>query len=276
VRRSLPAAAHAALPSIVGAPLLPRALARNQTRDFLLSLAGPIAGASLFSRSAALPFALDAVSYALSLALLVPMRPEAVEYSAPARARPTGAAIRSGLALLRRRPVLRDAGLCLAMLNLLLTGSTFGLIVLTQSGGPHPIAAGTIITAQAAGGLMGSLMADRVAHRLGPRAVVLLQVWVWVAALSAFALAPPLGVMLVLSAAVWSVTCCAPWSCPTSPRPYRPTTGAVSPRRSSCSASRWPQPVRRPSAPWRRHSRPHWRCWHSPEALWSPPPPSRR
>jgi MFS family permease len=92
------------------------------------------------------------------------------------------------------------------MLNLLLTGSTFGLIVLTQSGGPHPIAARTIITAQAAGGLMGSLMADRVAHRLGPRAVVLLQVWVWVAALSAFALAPPLGVMLVLSAAVWSVT----------------------------------------------------------------------
>jgi MFS family permease len=200
------AASHAALPSIVGTPLLSRALARNQTRDFLLSLAGPIAGAYLFSRSPALPFTLDAVSYALSLALLIPMRPEAVEYSAPARAQPTGSAIRSGLALLRHRPVLRDAGLCLAMLNLLLTGSTFGLIVLTQSGGPHPVAAGTIITAQAAGGLMGSLMADRVAHRLGPRAVVLLQVWVWVAALSAFALAPPLAVMLGLSAAVWSVT----------------------------------------------------------------------
>jgi MFS family permease len=65
----------AALPQIVPKPQLPTAVARNQARDQGADLAGQPLGGALFGIGHMLPFLADAVSYAISFASLLFIRP---------------------------------------------------------------------------------------------------------------------------------------------------------------------------------------------------------
>jgi hypothetical protein len=83
----------AALPQIVPKPQLPTAVARNQARDQGADLAGQPLGGALFGITRLLPFAADAVSYAISFASLLFVRPAFQEQRE--RAHPSACVLRS-------------------------------------------------------------------------------------------------------------------------------------------------------------------------------------
>lgn len=75
----------AALPYVVPKPQLPAGVAQNQARDQGADLIGQPLGGFLFGLGQAVPFAVDAVSYLVGLALVAPIRRSLEEEHAPQR-----------------------------------------------------------------------------------------------------------------------------------------------------------------------------------------------
>jgi MFS family permease len=152
-------AAAAVLPDLVGEGLFARAMARNQSRDFALALVGPLLGAALMKAGPAWAFTVDAASYVVSALLLAFL-------SVAARGtRPVGlslTAIRLGIRLVVRDWLLVRVTLYLGVLNLVLTAAVFATTVQFQQ---QSFTVGLALAAQAAGGMIGSLVADRLHGR---------------------------------------------------------------------------------------------------------------
>src|SRR5207302_8651341 len=98
----------AALPQIVPKEQLPTAVAQNQARIQGADLVGQPLGGTLFGLSRLLPFAADAISYAISFVSLLFVRPafQAERERTPTRLR---AEIAEGVVWLWRQPFLRAA-----------------------------------------------------------------------------------------------------------------------------------------------------------------------
>ena len=165
-------AAQAILPDIVPAADLHRANGRQfaataTARTFV----GPPVGSLLFAASAALPFSLDAVSFAVSAALLarLPRRPR------PPSAAPLGKAVAEGLRWLAGHRLLRTLALLLAVNLFCFQLANVTLVLLaTQEMHVGARAYGLLLTASALGGVTGGLVNHRIAARLGTRPTVLL------------------------------------------------------------------------------------------------------
>jgi MFS family permease len=164
-------ASVALLPSIVG----PEGLARANARLLGTYLVGnqllaPPFGAWLFVVAAALPFAFDAVSFLTAALLVAPL----LGRHGPARQsrerrRTLRAEIAQGLGWLWHHRILRQLAVCLAVMNLAGAG-TFAIWVLwaRQRLGLEGVGFGALVTAYAAGGLLGALLASRLEATLGP------------------------------------------------------------------------------------------------------------
>jgi len=143
------------------------------TRTVAEELAGPPAGGFLFSASAWLPFAADAVSFGASSALVAAIGGRPVAGGGPTapagRPRSLRAEIAEGLGWLWRRHALRLLAVCLGVMNLAGAG-TFAIWVLwaRQRLGLEDVGFGALVTAYAAGGLLGTLVASRLDAAVGP------------------------------------------------------------------------------------------------------------
>ncbi|SCE87539.1 MFS transporter [Micromonospora mirobrigensis] len=185
------AASFALLPALVPTGALPTANGRLQAGTAVAGgfLGAPLAGV-LFAASAALPFTVDAVTFAVAALLVLALRPP-VDRSAPPSTRtpagpgtptdpsaPAGGARRrgalwreagEGLRWLRGEPVLWRVTLLSAGSNLAISALMAVLVLYALDllrvppGGYGLLAAGTIL-----GGLAGALGAGRLAARLGP------------------------------------------------------------------------------------------------------------
>ena len=132
-------------------------------------LAPPI-GAWLFVMATALPFAFDATSFLAAALLLAPLlrrHGPAPQLQQPQRT--LRAEIAEGLGWLWHQRTLRLLAVCLAVMNLAGAG-TFAIWVLgaRQRLGLQGVGFGALVTAYAAGGLLGTLLASRLEARLGP------------------------------------------------------------------------------------------------------------
>ncbi|WP_199442438.1 MFS transporter [Umezawaea beigongshangensis] len=161
-------AASSTVPGVVADDQLPRALARLQYVQLVGNrLAAPPLGAALFVVAAALPYGIDAASFAVAALLIFFVRVPAAQPRTQPRGR-LRAEIAEGLRWLWNHELLRLLALVLCLMNVALSGvlATFVLysrdrLDLGEAG------YGVLLTAMALGGIPGAFVAPRLIARFG-------------------------------------------------------------------------------------------------------------
>lgn len=190
-------AAQTAVPRLVPEPLLERANGRLTAGEIVGNeFVGPPVGALLFVAGAALPFAVNGASLALAVMLVLslplslsrPAAPVGEKVSAPA-------GVRAGISWLAGHRVMRTlavVGAAVAAAD----SAWFAIFVLyaRDSLRLDALGFGALLAVGAAGGLLGSFVADRVIARYRHRAVL-----GWMMALTA-----GVPVLLVLAPRLWA------------------------------------------------------------------------
>jgi MFS family permease len=197
-------AAQAILPDLVPKPLLHKANAAQYTVTTIGQLfLGPPVGSLLFAVSVALPFGLDAGTFALSAALLATL---------PRRARPSGqlpirTAIADGLRYLTRHRLLRTLALLLGVNNFCfqLGGVTLVLLA-TRTLHLDARGYGLLLAGGAVGSVVGGLVNARIIARTGALPALLAALAANVLLFVGIGLAPDPAVLAVLLAGNGFVT----------------------------------------------------------------------
>jgi predicted MFS family arabinose efflux permease len=210
------AASFALLPALVPPAALPRANGRLQAGTAVAGgfLGAPAAGV-LFAAAAALPFALDAATFAVAALLVLALAPTPAPVAVTgARSRSVWGEIAEGVRWLRGHQTMWRVTLLAAASNLAISGVQAVLVLYALDvlrvppAGYGLFAAGAIL-----GGVAGALGAGRLAARLGTVPALCAVLAAQTVALTAFALArhPVLGGMtLAVFAAgtvVWNSLC---------------------------------------------------------------------
>ncbi len=191
-------ASQSLLPMILRDDRLAEGNARLFTGWSIAEIAGPgVAGWLVQAITAPFAILVDAVSYLVSAVMLFGMRP--VEHEAPHgedAARPHFVReLLDGLHLVIRDPVLRATALATGLWNLF-DGARWAVLILfmTRTLGLDPSIIGVVFMASSVGYLIGSLLPQRVAQRLGLGHAILLGIVLATPSelLTAFAGGPPL------------------------------------------------------------------------------------
>jgi MFS family permease len=165
-------AAQAILPDIVAKPLLHKANGNQQTSTAIGQLfVGPPIGSLLFAVAVALPFGMDAGSFALSAALLATL---------PRRGRqqlehpPIRTAIADGLRWLTRHRLLRTLAVLLGVNTFCgQLGNATLVLLATQTLHLDARGYGLLLAGAAIGSLLGGLVNARVVTRIGEHSALL-------------------------------------------------------------------------------------------------------
>lgn len=172
------AASAGALRSVVQRRQLPAAVATRAARGSIVRLIGPPVGGALFSLGRAVPFLVDAVSYAFSFLSLRAMRTPFQEAREVDRT-PLRAQLAEGFRFLWSQPFLRTAAFIYGLGNFALPGV---LLVIVVAGRRHGLSGGEIGVLLGAFGvctLLGSLVSPLLRRALSVRAILLLELWAW-------------------------------------------------------------------------------------------------
>ena len=160
---------QAFLPTLVGRAQLVEGNSKLETSASLARIAGPgLAGGLVQLVTAPVAILLDSLSFLVSAVFLALIRtPE----SPPPRTGPQASVwsdIREGLGVVLGNPLLRSIAACTGTANLFssLLGSVFVLYI-TRELEMEPILLGAIFAVSSVGGLIGALLAGRIAGRLG-------------------------------------------------------------------------------------------------------------
>ena len=204
-------AAQSVLPDLVPPELLPKA---NGSQQISLtvgeSFLGPPAGSLLFAAAAALPFGLDAVSFAGSAALLarLPKGQRAKDAARPG----IKAQIAEGLRWLVRHRLLRVVAVLLGVYNFAnQMGQAILVLLATETLHVSVRGYGLLLAASAAGSVVGGLVNPVLTRRLGMLASLIIGGAVNAAVFVGIGLAPDPAVAAVLLAgqgfavAMWNV-----------------------------------------------------------------------
>lgn len=186
-------AAQTVLPSVVPASDLEHANGQIWSVEQVMgSFAGPPLAGALIGLGIAVPFGFDAVSFAAAAALvwLVVLPPRA----APER-QPFWPAFRQGATWIRANPVILRLAVMLGVLNASFTAAFTILVLYSQEilrlgAFGH----GLLLTAGAAGGVLGGLMSPALSARLGQRRSLLAALAVFAGGYLALGLAPSVPV----------------------------------------------------------------------------------
>ena len=164
-------AAVSILPAVVPKQDLARANGRLLGAQMVANeLVAPPLGGLLFAAAAAVPFLLDAGTFAAAAVLVAAMsgrfRVERPEGAVPTTLR---GEIAEGVRWLARHRLLRILAVAIALMNLTLS-ATLSLSVLyaQERLGLGSVGYGLLLSSMAVGGIAASLVADRVIGRLGP------------------------------------------------------------------------------------------------------------
>jgi MFS family permease len=156
-----------ALRSVVPAEQLSDAIAANDARAYAAYVAGSPLGGVLFGLGRALPFLVDAVSYLVSLLLVLATSKEFQE----TRTRPgqrLRAEVAEGARWLWAQPFLRAALLLVAGSNFVFAAVTLAAIVVAREQGASPALIGVMLAFVGVGGLLGALAAPWLRRRISP------------------------------------------------------------------------------------------------------------
>jgi predicted MFS family arabinose efflux permease len=155
----------ACLPRVVPEALLGDAVAQSEFSEGAVTLLGPPLGGLLFAAGRALPFLVDALSYAVSIVALLGIRVRFQEERVPSRA-PIVVELRVAARWLWRQPFLRGMTILYGGAALVLPGR--GLIVIVIAERQHASAGviGLIFAAEGIGTLLGAPLGLWSARRL--------------------------------------------------------------------------------------------------------------
>jgi predicted MFS family arabinose efflux permease len=184
-----------ALRAVVPAHQLPAAAAAETGRQAVVRLAGPPLGGALFGLARALPFLVDAVSYAFStvslLAMRTPFQEEREAHSASLRAR-----LAEGFRYVWSQPFLRTCAVLFGLTNFIGPGVLFAIVVIGRQQGLSGGEIGALVAAFGACLLLGSFLSSVVRRVLPVRAVLVLELWTWLGC-AAFLVWPSVYVLTV-------------------------------------------------------------------------------
>ena len=173
-------AAHpGALRALVPARQLPAAAATQTGRQAAVRLAGPPLGGALFAVARALPFVVDAASYALSTLSLLAMRTRFQEERERDRA-PLRSRLAEGFRFVWGRPFLRTCAFLFGLTNLIGPGVLLAIVVIGTRQGLSGGEVGALVAAFGVCLLLGSVISPLVRRVLPVRAVLLLELWTWI------------------------------------------------------------------------------------------------
>ena len=211
-------AAQSILPALVPPELLPKANGSQQVSLTVgESFLGPPAGSLLFAAAAALPFGLDAASFAGSAALLARLprtghAAENAENGENAKHPPIRAQIAEGLRWLARHRLLRVVAVLLGIYNFAnQMGQAVLVLLATQTLHVSARGYGLLLAASAVGSVIGGLVNPILTRRIGMLPSLVLPALVDAAAFVGIGLAPgPIVVAALLavqgfSVAMWNV-----------------------------------------------------------------------
>jgi MFS family permease len=159
---------------------LPTALSQNQARQHVASLLGGPVGGALYGVTRWLPFAADAVSFAISWVLLGRLR---TDLSAPKTSRPRESPrheLGEGLRFIRTRPLFRILLVWSALINLLVNALFFVAILRLIQGGFHPVQIGLVETAAGVCGILGAIAAPWIIDRCATGSLTVMVAWSFV------------------------------------------------------------------------------------------------
>ncbi len=208
-------AAQSVLPALVPPDLLPKANGSQQVSLTVgESFLGPPVGSLLFAAAAALPFGLDAVSFAGSAALRarLPRTGEAPKNAETATRPSIRAQIAEGLRWLARHRLLRVVAVLLGIYNFAnQMGQAVLVLLATQTLHVSTRGYGLLLASSAVGSVAGGLVNPILARRMGMLPCLVLPALIDAAAFVGIGLAPgPVVVAALLAsqgfaAAMWNV-----------------------------------------------------------------------
>jgi Major Facilitator Superfamily len=178
-----------ALRSVVPAAQLPAAAGVQTGRGAAVGVAGPPLGGALFGLARALPFVVDAVSYACSTLSLLAMRAPFQEEREPGRPR-----LAEGFRFLWGQPFLRTCALLFGLANFIGPGLLLALVVIGRRQGLTSAEVGALSAVFGACLLLGSFLSPLVRGLLPVRAVLVLELWTWIGC-AAFLVRPSVYVL---------------------------------------------------------------------------------
>lgn len=164
-------AESAALPRIVDKSQLPAATAQSEVTGGLVTLAGPSLGGALFGVSSALPFLVDAISYAASVLSLSWIRLPFQGERRP-RSQSLRADMREGLTWLWREPVIRSIALLHSGVIFSYSGMMLLVLVIAERQHAAPYAIGLMFGLSGIGGIVGALIGSQAQKRLRLRQII--------------------------------------------------------------------------------------------------------
>jgi MFS family permease len=184
-----------AIRSVVRTDDLPTALSQNQARQHVASLLGGPLGGALYAVTRWLPFAVDAISYAVACATVSRVR---TDLSAPRRTRePVRRQLAEGFAFMWRRPFFRTLMVWASLTNLVTNAVFFVVLLRMVQEGVPATQIGLVSTAAGVGGILGAALAPSLIHRMPTGRLTVLIGWMCCLPL----------VPLTVSSSVW--TACA-------------------------------------------------------------------
>ncbi len=193
----------AALPRVVAKQQLPAATAQNESSFATAALIGPSLGGFLYQAvGRALPFVLDAVSYAISVVSLLTIRIPFQQERAAGAPRNLRGEIMEGLGWLWNQGLIRYMAFLTGALNFV--GAAMGLIiiVLARNMGEGEAAIGLIFSIGAIGAIIGSILGGPISQRYSFRQVITGTVWLQVILFPLFALAPNIFLLGAIAAVI--------------------------------------------------------------------------
>lgn len=199
-------AAQAILPDLVAKPLLHRANGHQQAITTITEqFAGPPIGSLLFGVTAALPFGLDAVSFALSAVLVATLPRRTTRVT-------TRPAIGEGLSWLLRQRLLRTLAVLLGV-NTFCGQLAYATLVLLATQVVHLDARGygVLLAGAALGSVLGGLVNARIVARIGALPALVIALLANAGAFAGIGLSPNavvLGAFLAVSGFVttmWNI-----------------------------------------------------------------------
>jgi MFS family permease len=164
-------AQRAALKQLVPVDELPYAASLNQRREYGALLLGTPVGGALYGVARALPFAIDAVSYAVSfLSIVLIRRPLNEQRTQAETARRVHSEIADGLRWVWREPFLRTNSILVIASDLTVNSLYLVVVVIARRHGASAALIGAMLLFLGAGGMIGTLIAPRLLRALSLKA----------------------------------------------------------------------------------------------------------
>ena len=166
-----------AIRSVVTTAELPTALSQNEAREHLAGLLGGPLGGVLYALTRWLPFAVNALTFAVSCLTLSRIR---TDLSVPKTTGPPPrltADLRDGLRFVLARPFFRVLLTWSALLNLVLNSLLFVVVLRLVDEGAHPAEIGLVNAAAGVGGVLGAIAAPFLIARVPTGALTIAISW---------------------------------------------------------------------------------------------------